>query len=306
MRHDATDRAGIGAEPGDSYHYRLIERAIAEIDSAGRAPLSLDDLAARLGMSAAHFQRIFSLWVGVSPKRFQQYLALGHARQLLEARATLAEAADGAGLSTPSRLHDLFLRWEAMTPGAHARRGAGLQISWGVFSSPFGPAVAMATDRGLCALGFAAEIGTSAVFDDLTSRWPEARYVERPAALRGWAEAALGRADGQRVPVQVIGAPFQIKVWEALLAIPSGHVTTYGDIARCLGRPRAMRAVGAAVGRNPLALLIPCHRVIARSGALAGYHWGLPVKRAMLARESARLDASEASIEGSPGAVNAN
>ena len=282
-----------------SYHYRLIARAMAEIDEAGRVPLSLDDLAARLGMSAAHFQRVFSQWVGVSPKRYQQYLALGHARQLLQARATLAEAAEGAGLSTASRLHDLFLRWEAMTPGAHARRGAGLEISWGVFDSAFGPTVAMATERGLCALGFAGDMGASAVFEDLAARWPEARFVEQPDALRGWAEAALGDKDGQQVPVQVIGAPFQIKVWEALLNIPSGHVTTYGAIARNLGQPRAMRAVGAAVGRNPLALLIPCHRVIARSGALAGYHWGLPVKRAILARESARLDAAEAGIEAS-------
>ena len=289
-----------------SYHYRLIARAIAEIDSAGRVPLSLDDLAARLGMSTAHFQRVFSQWVGVSPKRYQQYLALGHARELLAARATLAEAAEGAGLSTASRLHDLFLRWEAMTPGAHARRGAGLEISWGVFDSAFGPAVVMGTERGLCALGFAAETGVKAALDDLTARWPEARYVEQPAALRGWADAALGRGKGQQIPVQVIGAPFQIKVWEALLAIPSGHVTTYGDIARRLGQPRAMRAVGAAVGRNPLSLLIPCHRVIARSGALAGYHWGLPVKRALLAHESARLDAAVADIDNCQQAANAH
>ena len=286
-----TDQTPPSPDLGGSYHYRLIARAIAEIDAAGGARLPLDELAARLGMSVAHFQRLFSQWVGVSPKRYQQYLALGHARRLLAERCTLAEAAEGAGLSTPSRLHDLFLRWEAMTPGAHARRGAGLEISWGVFDSPFGPAVAMATERGLCGLGFSAETGTAATFADLAARWPAARFNENPEAIRGWAEAALGGRSGGKLPVQVIGAPFQIKVWEALLAIPPGYVATYSDIAAGLGNPRAVRAVGTAVGRNPLALLIPCHRVIARSGALAGYHWGLPVKRALLAHESARLEA---------------
>lgn len=283
-----TDRAPPSPDPAASYHYRLIARAMAEIDAAGGARLPLEDLAARLGMSAAHFQRLFSQWVGVSPKRYQQYLALGHARRLLAERATLAEAAAGAGLSTASRLHDLFLRWEAMTPGTHARRGAGLTMNWGVFDSPFGPAVAMATDKGLCGLGFAAETGIEATFADLAARWPAAHLARNPEALRGWVEAALG---GGKLPVQVIGAPFQIKVWEALLAIPPGHVATYSHIAAALGNPRAVRAVGSAVGRNPLSLIIPCHRVIARSGALAGYHWGLPVKRALLAHESARFEA---------------
>ncbi|MCC5863412.1 MAG: helix-turn-helix transcriptional regulator, partial [Gammaproteobacteria bacterium] len=178
-----TDQTPPSPDLSGSYHYRLIARAMAEIDAAGGARLPLDDLAARLGMSTAHFQRLFSQWVGVSPKRYQQYLALGHARQLLAERATLAEAAEGAGLSTASRLHDLFLRWEAMTPGAHARRGAGLDISWGVFDSPFGPAVAMATERGLCGLGFAAETGVKHAFDDLAARWPAARYSENSEAL---------------------------------------------------------------------------------------------------------------------------
>lgn len=294
MSDGAVKRDRPAPDATGSYQYRLIARAIAEIDAAGGEWLALDDLAARLGMSKAHFQRVFSQWVGVSPKRYQQYLALGHARRLLGRRNTLAEAAEGAGLSTPSRLHDLFLRWEAMTPGTYARRGAGLVIDWGVFDSPFGPAVAMATKKGLCGLGFAVETGTDAALVDLAGRWPAARFIENPAALRDWAEAALWGSVRGKVPVQVIGAPFQIKVWEALLAIPSGHVTTYGDIAHALRNPRAMRAVGAAVGRNPLALLIPCHRVIARSGALAGYHWGLPVKRAMLAHEAARAEAGEA------------
>ena len=279
---------------GQAYHYRVIARAIAELDAAGGERLALPDLAARLGMSPAHFQRVFSQWVGVSPKRYQQYLALGHARQLLAERFTVLEAALGAGLSGPGRLHDLFLRWEAMTPGDYARGGAGLDIAWGRFDTPFGPAIAMGTERGLCGLGFAAEMGEAAAFDDLARRWPKAHLEEAPERLRPWVEAAFGGGSNDRgTALHLIGAPFQIKVWEALLAIPSGHVTTYSELAVAVGNPRAVRAVGTAVGRNPVSFLIPCHRAIARSGGLGGYHWGLPVKRAMLAWEAARRDAAD-------------
>lgn len=273
------------------YHYQVIGRALREIDAAGPG-LTLDALAARIGMSVAHFQRTFSQWVGVSPKRYQQYLALDHAKMLLATRHTTLEAADGAGLSGSGRLHDLFLTWEAMTPGDYARGGEGLTIRHGWFDSPFGRAIVMGTDRGLCGMGFAAEMGTDAAFDDLARRWPKARFVSDPQALQPWVMAALGATPGRNAdtPLFLIGAPFQIKVWEALLAIPSGHVTTYGDIARVIGHPKAVRAVGTAVGRNPISLLIPCHRALRKGGALGGYHWGLPVKRAILAWESARSD----------------
>ena len=271
------------------YHYCVMARAIAEIDAAGGERVALEDLAARLGMSAAHFQRLFTQWVGVSPKRYQQYLALGQARRMLAERFTVLDAAHEAGLSGPGRLHDLFLRWEAMTPGEYARGGEGLGIRWGWFDTPFGEALVMGTERGLCGLGFAAEMGREAAFADLRGRWPKACFHEDPAALRAWVEAALG---GREAPLYLIGAPFQIKVWEALLAIPSGQVTTYSEIARAIGQPSANRAVGAAVGRNPISLLIPCHRALAKSGALTGYHWGLPVKRALLAWEAARADAA--------------
>lgn len=279
----AEDRAG-------SYHYRLIARAIARIDAAGGERLGLEDLARDLGLSPAHFQRVFTRWVGVSPKRYQQYLALGQARRMLAGDAPLLDAALGAGLSGPSRLHDLFLRWEAMTPGEVARGGDGVEIGWGWFDSPFGPALVMGTGRGLCGIGFAGEQGEDAVMADLRARWPGASFTEDPARLRPWAEAALGGTGP--VPVQPIGAPFQLQVWQALLAIPPGQVSTYGRIASALGRPTAARAVGAAVGANPLAWLIPCHRVIGASGALTGYRWGLPVKRAMLAWEAARAEAA--------------
>jgi len=270
--------------------YDTIARAIALIDSRREDQPTLEELAAGMGMSPAHFQKLFSHWVGVSPKRYLQYLTLDHARRLLRERFTVLDAALESGLSGPSRLHDLFLRWEAMSPGEYAAGGAGLQIAWGQFDSPFGPVLAMGTARGLCGLAFTAETGAEAAMADLRSRWPNAGYREDPEALRGWVEAAFGQRGGE-ARLQLIGAPFQIKVWEALLNVPSGHVTTYSEIARAIGRPSAVRAVGTAVGRNPISFLIPCHRALRKSGALGGYHWGLPVKRAILAWESARLEA---------------
>ena len=272
----------------DSYHYAVIARALREIDEAGPG-LTLEALAARMGMSAAHFQRVFSAWVGVSPKRYQQYLTLDHAKGLLAERFTVLDTALATGLSGPSRLHDLFLTWEAMSPGDYARGGEGLTIYWGWFDSPFGPAVVMGTERGLCGMGFAADMGEAAALEDLVGRWPRATFVEDPMMLRPWVLAALG---GKAAPLFLIGAPFQIKVWEALLRIPSGQVSTYSELAGAVGHPKAVRAVGTAVGRNPISLLIPCHRALRKSGGLGGYHWGLPVKRAILAWEAARKDAA--------------
>jgi AraC family transcriptional regulator of adaptative response/methylated-DNA-[protein]-cysteine methyltransferase len=276
----------------DSYHYAVIGRALQVIDAAGPT-LTLEDLAARMDMSPAHFQRVFSQWVGVSPKRYQQYLTLDHARQLLANRFTVLETSLSTGLSGSGRLHDLFLRWESMSPGDFARAGEGLTIYWGWFDSPFGPALVMGTDKGICGIGFGAETGKDAALVDLMSRWPRASYVEDPVMLRPWARSAFGESVGQNseTPLFLMGAPFHIKVWEALLHIPSGHVTTYSEIANTVGHPKAVRAVGTAVGRNPISLLIPCHRALRKTGALGGYHWGLPVKRAMLAWEGARSDA---------------
>ena len=269
------------------YHYHVLRRALEIIDAQGPG-LALADLAAEMGMSPAHFQRLFSAWVGVSPKKYQAYLTLDHAKALLADRFTTLAAAEGAGLSGSGRLHDLFLRWEAMTPGEFAARGAGLDIAFGWFDSPFGLVLAMGTERGLCGLGFAEETGREATYADLAGRWPKARFHEAPEQLRGWVEAAFG---GGEARLHLIGAPFQIKVWEALLQIPSGQVTTYSELARVTGNPRAVRAVGTAVGRNPVSWIIPCHRALRKSGGLGGYHWGLPVKRAMLAYEAARAEA---------------
>lgn len=266
------------------YHYQVIRRAI-EILDASDGRVALADLAAQMGMSAAHFQRVFSAWVGVSPKRYQQYLTLDHAKQMLAARHTTLETAHQAGLSGAGRLHDLFITWEAMSPGDFAKRGAGLRIGYEYCDTPFGEALVMATDRGICAIAFAEEIGRQAAFVDLSSRWPAADFVRDPAVAT-YAAAAFG-GTGR---VHMMGAPFQIKVWEALLSIPSGHVSTYSDVAAIAGMPRAVRAVSTAIGRNPISWLIPCHRALRKGGALGGYHWGMGVKRAMLAYEAARTE----------------
>lgn len=278
-------------DQSSTYHYGVMARAIALIDAAD-TPLSLEALAGEMGMSAAHFQRVFSAWVGVSPKRYQQYLTLGHAKTLLRERFTTLEAAHSTGLSGTGRLHDLFLRWEAMSPGEYAAGGAGLEIFWGWFETPFGAAVVMGTDKGICGLSLAAEMGEEAAMADLLGRWPAATFTEEPMRLRPWVLAAFGMEQKlERAPLYLIGAPFQINVWEALLRLPEGSVTTYGDIAQAIGNPKAVRAVGTAVGRNPIGYLIPCHRVLRKSGELGGYHWGLPMKRAMLGYEAARADA---------------
>lgn len=270
------------------YHYQLMRRAIDRIDEGAR-DLSLEDLAAEMHMSPAHFQRIFSRWAGVSPKRYQQWLMLDHAKDLLATRHTTLETADAVGLSGSGRLHDLFLRWEAMSPGDYAKAGADLEILWGWFESPFGPALIMGTGKGICGIGFSAEMGAEATMADLLGRWPNATFTEDSTALAPFAAQAFPRDGSNREPAQLylIGAPFQIKVWEALMRIPTGHVTTYSDIAHSIGSPKAVRAVGTAVGRNPVSWLIPCHRALRKSGGLGGYHWGLPVKRTMLAWEAA-------------------
>lgn len=274
----------------DGYHFHVMRRAIELIDGLGEQA-TLEQLSGAMGMSPAHFQRVFSRWAGVSPKRYQQYLTLGHAKALLTDRFTTLETAHATGLSGGGRLHDLFLRWESMSPGDYAKGGKGLRIAWGWFESPFGPALVMGTQKGLCGIAFASESGPEAAFDDLFARWPKADFVEDTEALRPWVLTAFGLQQKGEVPLYLIGSPLQIKVWEALMRIPSGHVTTYSELAGVVGKPKAVRAVGTAVGRNPISYLIPCHRALRKSGGLGGYHWGIPVKRAILAWEAARVDA---------------
>ncbi|MEL7254999.1 MAG: bifunctional helix-turn-helix domain-containing protein/methylated-DNA--[protein]-cysteine S-methyltransferase [Pseudomonadota bacterium] len=283
-------------ENENGYHFQVMRRAIDLIDAAAETDpgvIPLDRLASEMNMSPAHFQKVFTAWAGVSPKRYQQYLALGQAKTLLAERFTMLETANELGLSGTGRLHDLFLRWDAMSPGEFARKGEGLTIYWGWFDSPFGLALVMGTEKGICGIGFVNEMGEDWAMQDMIRRWPNADFMEDPMMLRPWVLTAFGAGGqaGEAAPLYLIGAPFQIKVWEALLRVPSGHVTTYSEIAGAIGKPKAVRAVGTAVGRNPISLLIPCHRALRKSGELGGYHWGLPVKRAILAWESARADA---------------
>jgi len=243
----------MNAEIREGYHFNVMRRAIDLIDASGPGA-SLSALAEEMNMSPAHFQRLFTQWVGVSPKRYQQYLALGQAKDMLAERFTTLDTAHELGLSGTGRLHDLFLRWEAMSPGEFARKGDGLTIYWGWFDSPFGLSLVMGTEKGICGIGFAAETGADTTLEDMCARWPKAVFIEDPMRLRPWALAAFGASDAQSpTPIYAIGAPFQIKVWEALLSIPSGQVTTYSEIAARIGNPRAVRAVGTAVGGPPSA-----------------------------------------------------
>ena len=274
----------------DTYNYGVIRRAIETIDAADHV-LGLEELSRLMDLSPAHFQRKFSTWAGISPQKYQHYLTVGYAKTLLRDKCTTLMTADSVGLSGSGRLHDLFIRWEAMSPGDYAIKGAGLTIYEGWFSSPFGEVIAMGTNRGLCGLGFASEMGRDQARDDLVNRWPLALFEEKPNRLASWVEATF--ASKGNVDLHVMGAPLQIKVWEALMRIPSGYVTTYSNIAQSIQNPKAVRAVGTAVGRNPVSFIIPCHRVLRKSGELGGYHWGTPVKRAILAFEGARSETTQ-------------
>ena len=277
-----------------TYHYQTINRAITFIRSTLIQQPKLEQIAGSVGMSPHHFQRVFTEWVGMSPKRYQEYLTLGFSKELLQKRHTLLDVTLNMGLSGTSRLHDLFIKWEAMTPGEYALNGAGVEINWGFFDSPFGQMLAMATKRGLCGLGFVGESSKTVIFDDFKGRWPNAVYIENKVILKSLIETlVIGKGT---INIHLIGAPFQIKVWEALMNIPTGFVTTYSDIAKAIDNKAAVRAVGTAVGKNPISWLIPCHRVLRKNGELGGYHWGINLKTALLARESAQFEGDDLSL----------
>ncbi|HEX4295523.1 MAG TPA: methylated-DNA--[protein]-cysteine S-methyltransferase [Rhizomicrobium sp.] len=248
---------------------------------------SLDETAQAVGLSPFHFQRLFTRYVGVSPKSFIGHLTLDRAKQELAQGASVLDAALEAGLSGPSRLHDLCLKIEAMTPGDYARGAEDIAIDTGFHDCAFGRALVMMTDKGVCGLAFGDEGEDAAMLADMRARWPKAHYRESPARTGRIAAQIFERQAGD-VPLHLIGTKWQIKVWEALLAIPSGKVTTYRGVAGDIGNAKASRAVGTAVGRNPISWLIPCHRVLGSDGALHGYHWGIARKRSMLALEAAR------------------
>ena len=271
--------------------YERVRRIIAFISERWRSQPSLDDMAAHAGLTTTQVHHLFRRWCGLSPKAFLQAITLDHARALLDASASVLETAYEVGLSGPGRLHDLFVTHEAMTPGAYKAGGAGLVMSYGFHPSPFGEAILVATDRGLAGLGFVDGGDRAAALADMRRRWPQAHYVEDrhvtgPLAARIF-DPAMWRAD-RPLNVVLIGTDFEVRVWRTLLRVPLGCATTYSQVAEHIGKPSAARAVGAAVGKNPISFVVPCHRVLGRSGALTGYHWGLTRKQAILGWEAGR------------------
>ena len=271
--------------------YEPVARAIDFLVERYEDKPGLEATAAHVGLSPQHFQRVFKAGAGVSPKRFLQYLAAGQARRAMARGESILDASLSAGLSGPSRLHDLFLVAEAMTPGAYRRKGEGLTIRHACVDGPLGRALIGATDKGVCWLSFCAPGDEAAHMEEMKGDWPAAAFVEdgqaiAPLAARAFAFAVRRRLDAP-LGLHVQGTNFQLKVWEALLRIPYGEVVTYGDIAREIRKPRAARAVGAAVGANMISLLIPCHRAILSSGVVHNYRWGSARKKAILAMEEA-------------------
>lgn len=275
--------------------YRRVEQAIRHLESRVHDQPSLADLARAAGLSESHFHRLFSRWAGTTPKRFLQFLTAAEARRALDRSASVMEAAWETGLSGPGRLHDLLITLEGVSPGELKQQGSGVELRWGVHPSPFGDCFLARTDRGIAALQFLAGRRPAAAADELAERWPRAELIEDTAGTAAWAARAFaGAGNGDRRPLhlQVPGTNFQLQVWQALLQVPAGALTTYGDLARRIGRPGAVRAVGSAVARNPVAYLIPCHRVIRSTAAFGQYRWGTARKKALLAWEAGRAAAN--------------
>ena len=272
-----------------SEDYLRIEQAIRYLEEHFREQPNLDQVAASTGLSEYHFQRLFTRWAGVSPKRFLQYLTKEGAKELLDQSENLLDTTYQIGLSSLGRLHDLFVTTEAITPGEYKSRGVGLTIRYGIHPTPFGKCLIGMTERGICHLSFV-QTGEGNAIDALVSDWQEAKMLEdqRSTAPLVAPIFDLRQREKASLYLHLKGTNFQLKVWEALLNIPVGAVTTYEHIARGVGSPKAMRAVGTAVGHNPIAVLIPCHRVIRKVGGFGNYRYGLPLKMALLGWEATR------------------
>jgi AraC family transcriptional regulator of adaptative response/methylated-DNA-[protein]-cysteine methyltransferase len=277
-----------------SRDYELIRRAIAFLSEKWVEQPSLARLAQHLRLSPVHCQRLFKRWCGLSPKEFVQAITVDHARGLLVGSGSVLDTAYEVGLSGAGRLHDLFVSHEAMTPGDYKRRGEGLDLAYGFHASPFGEALLIVTDRGIAGLAFVNDDRGHTRTDalaDMMQRWPRARLRPAPEKTAPHARQIFGEQGSSERPVRLvlIGTDFDIRVWEALLKIPMGRWVSYLDIARHIGSPAASRAVGAAVGRNPISFVVPCHRVLRGDGGLGGYHWGLTRKRALIGWETGRV-----------------
>jgi AraC family transcriptional regulator of adaptative response/methylated-DNA-[protein]-cysteine methyltransferase len=276
-----------------SQDYERIEQAIRFLQSHHDEQPALREMAQNVNLSEYHFQRLFSRWVGISPKRFMQYLTKEQAKHLLTQSKDLLSVSHATGLSGPSRLHDLFVTCEAVTPGEYKQRGEGVEIRYGIHSSPFGECLVAKTDRGICNLMFVQDHERDAAITFLKDNWPAAEFTEDYGGTRVVIEQMMELFQTRSsTPLRLFlsGTNFQIKVWEALLQIIPGSVVSYEDVAIHIGMPGASRAVGNAISRNPIPVLIPCHRVIRKSGEFGGYRWGASRKKALLGWEMAKVD----------------
>jgi AraC family transcriptional regulator of adaptative response/methylated-DNA-[protein]-cysteine methyltransferase len=275
--------------------YDIVRRAIAFVSEHWRTQPEIEAIAKAAGVSASDLHHLFRRWAGITPKAFLQALTLEHARRLLRDSASVLDATFEVGLSGPGRLHDLFVTHEAMSPGEWKSGGEGLTIGYGFHPSPFGTALVMATERGLAGLAFADPGEERSALADMRSRWPKASIIENAARTAPLARRIFDRKlwrSWEPLRIVLIGTDFEVRVWEALLRIPMGRAVTYSDIAASIRAPKAARAVGAAVGKNPLSFVVPCHRALGKNGDLTGYHWGMTRKRAMLGWEAARVQAA--------------
>jgi AraC family transcriptional regulator, regulatory protein of adaptative response / methylated-DNA-[protein]-cysteine methyltransferase len=282
--------------------YCRVRQAIQYLTERWNEHPSLDDLSLTLKIGPSQTQKLFKRWCGLSPKEFVQAITLDHAKQLLDGSASVLDTAHEVGLSGSSRLHDLFVTYEAMSPGDYKRRGEGLDIAYGFHPSPFGEALVMATPRGICGLAFVNEDACEERADtlrDMKRRWPKASFHDQPQVTQTMADDIFGRARtanaNKDVRIVLIGSDFEVRVWKTLLKIPIGRAVSYQQIASHLGQPTAARAVGSAVGRNPISFVVPCHRVMRGDGTLGGYHWGLTRKRALIGWETGRKGAVQSS-----------
>ncbi|CTQ58701.1 methylated-DNA--[protein]-cysteine S-methyltransferase [Roseibium album] len=277
----------VGEEAAENY--AVVRQTLKRITEDWREQPTLEQLAKEARLQPIQLQRVFSRWAGLTPKQFLQAITLDHAKALLRDSASVLDASYEVGLSGSSRLHDLFITHEAMTPGDYRARGEGVQIVYGFHPSPFGQVLILATDKGLAGLGFADPGEEQSALEDMCERWPAAIYSHDQDATSSYAQRVFDPdkwCEDQPLNVVMIGTDFEIRVWQTLLKIPMGQATTYSDVAASIGNPKASRAVGSAVGRNPISFVVPCHRVLAKGGQIGGYHWGLTRKRAILGWES--------------------
>jgi AraC family transcriptional regulator, regulatory protein of adaptative response / methylated-DNA-[protein]-cysteine methyltransferase len=275
--------------------YDVVRKAIGHIRGHWRDQPEIETIAEAAGVTPTELHHLFRRWAGLTPKAFLQALTLDGARQLLRDSASVLDATYEVGLSGPGRLHDLFVTHEAMSPGEWKTGGEGLTVYFGFHPSPFGSALVMATSRGLAGLAFADPGEERAALDDMKGRWPRANYVEDSARTAAVASRIFDSAkwrEKEPLRVVLIGTDWEVRVWETLLQIPMGRLTTYSDIACKIHKPTAARAVGTAVGKNPISFVVPCHRVVGKSGDLTGYHWGITRKRAMLGWEAGQVGAA--------------